>query len=237
MRYLFPVFLSILLVSISAWAGTWRDDFNDDDLNGWRMYKHVWKDRIIPDDGNWRIENGAVIGGDRATNITYVLLMDKRWSWADYTAEVSVKFPEPLQLWAVVTLGVAPKESNASGLDIIHLLGGTFAEGFSYVAPGLFNHIIAQPFEIKVDRWYRLKIKIVERIDDEEGIVQCFIDDQPILQFRGYRKGALGLSTCGAVVLFDNLVVTGPGIPDGGSGAKAVRPKGKLATTWAGLKR
>ena len=36
--------------------------------------------------------------------------------------------------------------------------------------------------------------------------------------------------------MFDDFVVTGPNILDGGPGAKAVHPEDKLATMWARLK-
>ena len=102
MRYLFPVFLPILLVSISAWAGTWRDDFNDGDLDGWKMYKGIWEGKLIPDEGNWRVEDGVVIGGEEVPDTWHALNVSEGWSWSDYTAEVSVKFPKPLPIFATV---------------------------------------------------------------------------------------------------------------------------------------
>jgi len=237
MRYLFPVFLPILFVSISAWAGTWRDDFNDGDLDGWRMDKHIWKERVIPDAGNWWVEDGVVIGGEEAPGVTHALTVKGGWDWSDYTVEVSVKLIKQLQLWQAVSLYLTPDGNKASGLEVRNVLGSVVARGFIYEAPAMANPIGPwKPFKIEVSKWYRLKIKIVERIDDEEGIVQCFIDDQPILQFQGYRKGTPGFSVYQTIAMFDDFVVTGPDIPDGGSGAKAVRPKGKLATTWARVK-
>lgn len=46
----------------------------------------------------------------------------------------------------------------------------------------------------------------------------------------------MGFSANGAIAMFDDFAVTGPNIPDGGPGAKAVNPKDKLATMWARLK-
>jgi len=47
---------------------------------------------------------------------------------------------------------------------------------------------------------------------------------------------SIGFSANGVIVMFDDFVVTGPNIPDGGPGAKAVHPEDKLATMWARLK-
>jgi hypothetical protein len=238
MRYLFPAFLSILLVSISAWAGTWRDDFNDGDLNGWRMTKGIWEGKLMPNKGNWHVENGVVIGGEEAADTWHALSVSEGGSWSDYTAEVSVRISKPLQDWQMVTLYVSPEEGRSSGLALRDVLGGMFAEAFTYThVPAVMNPIQRKPFKMETDRWYRLKIKIEEKIDDEKGVVQCFIDDVPILQFQGYRKGAPGFSVYQTVAMFDDFVVTGSDIPDRGLGAKGVSPKGKLATIWAGLKR
>jgi len=233
MKYLFPVFLPILLVSISAWAGTWRDDFNDGDLNGWKMCKGIWEGKLMPDEGNWRVEDGVVIGGEEAPLTWHALNVSEGWAWSDYTAEVSVRLPKPLQLWASVGLYISPEDGKSSGLEIRNANGIVGARGYIYAHPATFNPIGWKAFKMNINRWYRLKIKV-----DEGGNIQCFLDDQLVLRFlQGYQRGTPGFFAYQCVAMFDDFVVTGPDIPDGGPGAKAVRPKGKLATTWAKLKR
>jgi len=231
MRYLFPVFLSILLVSISAWAGTWRDDFNDGDLDGWKMYKGIWEGKLIPDEGNWRVEDGVVIGGEEVPDTWHALNVSEGWSWSDYTAEVSVKFPKPLPIFATVELYISPEEGKSSGLEIANS-GAIFARGYTYIHhPAKYNPIVGKRLNVEANKWYRLKIEV-----DEEGNIQCFVDDQPVIQFRGFQKGTPGFSAYQCVAMFDDFVVTGPGIPDREPGVTTVRPKGKLATTWARVK-
>ena len=234
MRYLFPVFLSVLLVSISAWAGTWRDDFNDGDLSGWKMIKmsrnfFLWE-------GNWRIKDGVVIGGDENPDVIYFLSLSRGATWSDYIAEVSVKLSKPLEAcspWSGVYLLISTGEFagwNGYGLSIRRLEVPVVARGVSII--GNVHPINATPFKTEADRWYRLRIDV-----KRGGKIRCFIDDEPVSPwFQGIQKGAPGFGTEGVVAMFDDFVVTGPDIPDGGPGAKAVRPRDKLATTWAKVK-
>jgi hypothetical protein len=114
--------------------------------------------------------------------------------------------------------------------------GSVFAVGRIYIHPATDIQTVQKPFKMETDKWYRLKIKVEEKINDEEGIVQCFIDNQPIVQFQGYRKGTPGFSAYQCVAMFDDFAVTGPGIPDGGPGSRVVSHHDKLATAWARLK-
>ena len=53
--------------------------------------------------------------------------------------------------------------------------------------------------------------------------------------FQDFLTGAAGLGLSNQTARFDNVVITGDGIPD--SGGLSVTPKAKLATVWGRLKR
>jgi hypothetical protein len=265
MRYSLPVIFPLIAFAvfsmfmvISAWAGTWRDDFNDGDFDGWRMYKHLWRnDIVIPNAGNWRVKEGVVIGGDDNENISYVLAMQAP-SWTDYTAEVSVKLSKSLRdckEWSGVYLGVRAQEKccisydlgvqyfGGDGLKQIQVKGGKMVKTPVEVAGGLIFHAKAVQvgthifpktlFKTEPDRWYQLKVVV------EGDNIQCFVDDQQVAEFQGqnlYRSGGVGFAVNGLVAMFDDFVVRGPDIPDGGPGSRAAHPQDKLTTTWAELK-
>lgn len=233
------IFFVFMLVSISTVAGTWKDDFNDGDLEGWSMTKAIWQGPLMPGEGSWSIKDGVVIGGDGVGSTLHSLWVSEGMPWSDYAAEVSIKLPKPLEIqeWAIVGLFIMPEEGKSSGFNVRNIQGSVFTEAFIYMHPATMIHISTRPFKIEDNRWYRLKLKVVERIDHENGIIQCFIDDEMMFQFQGYRKGAPGFYTYQCAAMFDDFVVTGLGIPDGGPGLKAVTPHIKLATTWANIKK
>ena len=86
--------------------------------------------------------------------------------------------------------------------------------------------------ETKTDTWYRLKV------DVNGNLVKCFIDGKQVSEFQNttYPSGTCDFSTCGVVAMFDDFVVTGPEIPDGGPGF-AVNPQAKLAIAWGKVKQ
>jgi len=46
------------------------------------MYKIFWiSGKIVPDEGNWHVENGVVVGGDENPAIVYNLLLDEGRNW------------------------------------------------------------------------------------------------------------------------------------------------------------
>ena len=84
----------------------------------------------------------------------------------------------------------------------------------------------------QIDNWYRL------RIDTKGNEISFYIDDALVLQKNdnSHKSGGVSLYVYHAIVEFDNVVITGDGIPNGGSGF-AVTPKGRLATAWGKMRQ
>jgi hypothetical protein len=82
------------------------------------------------------------------------------------------------------------------------------------------------------DNWYRL------RIDIKGNEISFYIDDTLVIQKNDdtHTSGGVWLGAYHAIVEFDNVTITGDGIPDGGSGF-AVTPKGGLTTVWGKFKQ
>jgi RNA polymerase sigma factor (sigma-70 family) len=240
----------------SVLAGTWKDNFKDGNFDGWEIDKLDWPAAVlVPGAGNWRVEDGIVIGGDDNNKIAH-LLTTGDVSWTDYTAEVSVKFSKELRncgIWSGVYLRVRCQERlpymnyclgiqnfGDNAVKQILVEGGKMAMTPVEVAGGMImpeqpndtTHIFPKAlFKIEADRWYRLKVTV------KGNLVKCFIDGKRVSEFQSdlYPSGKVGVSVDGVVAMFDDFVVTGPEIPDGGT-SFAVNPQAKLATTWEGIK-
>ena len=78
MRSIIIIFM--LLIVLPAWAGTFRDDFEDGNLDGWTT-------RNLFGNGEWTIQDGKLSGWNE--NGTSAIFMEPS-EWKDYTLEASV---------------------------------------------------------------------------------------------------------------------------------------------------
>jgi pectate lyase len=202
-------------------AGIWRDDFDDGNLNGWNMATCLWAQNLVtPDSGNWVVENGAVAGGDDDVSTRYDLYTGDT-SWTDYVAEVSIKLMEDLQLCphhTGVWLGVRGQEGDKLGLGsyalgLVNAYGVESAEVLTY-DDGQFSDIQRIAFPVEVNTWYRLKMEV------SGDQIRAYVDDTMVGEYQSDRftSGPVIIGANGIRAMFDDLEVTGIGIPDGGPG-------------------
>lgn len=259
MRFVVGI-LIILILSTIAWAGTWKDNFEDGNLDGWRMAKVPWSPFtvLMLDEGNWRIEDGAVMGGDNNELIVYYLFMGEV-SWADYTAEVSLKLSKELRncsAWSGAYLSVRGQKpliymhyclgiqyfgKGGAEPKEIQVEEGKMVAAPVEVAGGLINsskelaanqHVFPKMlFETKANVWYRLRVTV------SGSLVSCFIDQKQVCEFQNsmFATGLVSFAVNGVVAMFDDFMVTGPKVPNGGPGF-TVNPKAMLASTWGDIK-
>ena len=85
--------------------------------------------------------------------------------------------------------------------------------------------------ETEADTWYRLKVTV------KGDLIQGFIDGELMCEFNDprYPSGSVGLGVAGVEVMFDDFMVTGPGISNNGSDF-SVTSKGKIAAAWGDIK-
>lgn len=232
------VILTFVLSSLAI-AGTWIDDFNDGDLVGWRRLVNFWKARVVVlDKGNWFSENGAIVGGDDDVEKQYQIYTGDM-SWTDYTAEVSVKFSKRLEdcsdssgafLGARIQATEGKIGLNCYSVGMWHFAGARRG-GLKYI-DGFDSIVNTVVIPSETDRWYRLKINV------EKDLIKCFVDDIEVCEFHDgtFTSGLVGIAVSGIRATFDDLIVTGPNIPDGGPG-HSVNPSRSSVTTWANIKR
>jgi hypothetical protein len=89
------------------------------------------------------------------------------------------------------------------------------------------------------DIWYQLKV--IAKGDN----FKLYIDEKTVGEFtdNSIPSGEVGLPVSNTHVHFDDIIITGDDVEDGGSWdpakhpeEKAVEPKSKLATAWAKIK-
>lgn len=213
-----------------AFAGTWRDDFEDGDFEGWEVW---W--------GNWKVENGELIfteGEDICG-----LYTGEEW-WSDYTVQADimvVKMLTPPIQWPYVGIAARYHLPERPGYyDLIFLWsGGTTKLMVDHVDANWGDNVVTSfPFPVEEGRWYTFKMIL------EKEHIEAYLDDKLIARFddKGESSGKVALDVGGIEARFDNIVITGPDIPDGGSWdeSKHERPvnlQDKLATIWGSIKR
>ncbi len=214
-----------LVVSVSA--GTWRDDFEDDNFDGWRRNITV---------STWTVLDGFL-----------QIQMNTRDPTADFLEFIAS--PGPYRQFTVtltnpsigMRIGLAkafpgPVEGRQdfyfysfSAYEIsalnVNRFGGTFVSGFR-------NWLPRNPGTIWRDAVVNLKVNF------DAGRFQYFADEALRADFEDSHFDQIDFITImivggGAIHLeqVDAFEVSGPGI-----GVQAVQSKGKLASSWGGMK-
>ena len=223
------VFISTFAINLS-WlqveAGVWRDDFEDKRINEWKIYN---EDRAVD---KWWVERGSAIGEIFMDGFMSLWLTGSE-NWNNYSLSCRAKL-----------LKQKNKNEPYFGLTLYD----TGEKNTRYLFFVYFNGVVAIvkstpkggapvpfPFVAEENTWYEIQATIKEnllefRINGE--VVGAAQDAEPL------KSGQAGLVISNARVQFDDVAISGEGIPNGGPGkARPVDIKQKLVTTWANIKR
>lgn len=211
----------LLLYFAAPLSRAFIDDFDDGNLDGWKVQSGHWKVK----DGELQYKGGTGICGAS-------LYYEDGVEWTDYEFEVDIK--------------LATRNDWPGGIRV-RLNPDTGGSYFTWVYPGQAaimvyianawdcnnNRGIAQrdawePPEL--DEWGKLKMVV------EGRKIQSWWNGEEILSIEDkvWEKGTISFTTFTEDVYFDNVRVVGPGIPLDKS--EAVEPEGKLTITWGKLK-
>lgn len=236
----FVIVVVYLVSTTAAFAGTFRDDFENeqDFLNDKQLREGgVWEEDIA----FFTWENGAIKGRNDLA-IKAGLITGDYW-WEDYTVEFRAKLITDLDF-----------DFDGIGLVLRRPCIGCDGDYFFFFgrSPGGGNTVALMgkdpqqplktaPFQISKDVWYTFKVAA------QGEQLEFYVDNKLVLEA---RDNAFPTGKAGFVVqnggggpleaLFDDFVVTGPEVEDGGHWdpeAHSVESKGKLATMWATLKQ
>ncbi|MBT5535625.1 hypothetical protein HOK31_21325 [Candidatus Poribacteria bacterium] len=215
-------------------AGTFIDDFEDGDTEGW-----------VSLGGKPRCEGGVVTLHEQSP----VLVLD-----TDAIAECVVEMH-------VRMLSLQPWDGEGNGVTIGTRAQGAFLDSMEAVMLGLNGHADGAPGLMAVSwvgsfvdqdlrfvphvtalgEWYRLRVAV------EGDQVSCSIDGQEVMRFHDDLlppgRILIGVGFGYNVAQFDNVVITGEGVPDyappGWSSdhpTPLASPPNALASAWAELK-
>jgi hypothetical protein len=217
----------ILLIGLPVWSGTFRDDFEDGDLDGWQQ---IWPN---PEKGIvWKVVDGELECVRMSQWSAGLVTGDS--TWTDYTIEVDAKLlqyhgPGDFDL-------VARAGSNDDGYAF--LVGDWVGQPSVYVQkfPELGMEVTMPFDELEMNVWHHLKLEVGGRD------FTFWINNKWIVEYQDntYKSGMVGFGVANNTIRFDNVVITGPDVPNVTPptwGVKrAINPKNMLAVTWGGIK-
>ncbi|RKU18930.1 hypothetical protein C6500_12215 [Candidatus Poribacteria bacterium] len=199
------VFLLVLFSLMPAFALFF--DFDDNEK------PQEWKE----EGGKWKVENGVYVG-EELNAVEGVTLIGEE-DWTDLTFEATVRKAEGNWMALVVRW---VDVNNHYGLWVN--LGNSTAEW--WVKTGAYAQHGSGAIKLNKEKY---KLKIVAKGDTFEG----YYNDKLVvtMKHKDHKQGRVGLLVWQGSSRFDDVRITGPGIP-----GLAVNPQGKLASTWARMK-
>ena len=241
MKKLIPIIALILIacISLQAWqptfAGTWRDDFEDNDPRGWRPFN------FDPQVERWWIDDG-VAAGEIFEHGLMSLWLTGKLTWQYYSLSCQAKLVrrgnEP------PSIGLTLHNRNEEDSRYLFFIDYTYNTVRIVKALRDDWFPVIYPFDSEIDTWYKLTATIHEdgrlefQVDDK---IFTVIDDEPL------KGGQAGLVVADGQARFDNVEITDENIRGNNtrrkrfySGSVKTHPFGqhkRLATIWGELKK
>ncbi len=233
----------IFLCIFSVGAATFVETFDNEDLENWREI--VQRGAALD---SWKTINNELHAINDRESFRLLTIGDD--TWRDYVVEFDVK---PVKKHGPGSIAIAARIKGASVLWCMigdALLPGPEARVSCFsgnLHGGKFLLIDTQRGSLlKVKKWSTLKLRIQENnltfwINGKLPLEPMEIPDVnevPALleEFEtDFTTGGAGFGLSGYTALFDNIIITGEGIPN--RGGLSVTPRAKLATTWGKLKQ
>ncbi len=245
-----PMTLFIALSSVvSAYSGTFLDDFSDGNLDGWRIFmapEPFLPNRVSLEDGYLVMDTRVGKNDNPAILKVLVLELEKgnAKNWNSYTLTCRVRIAEvSLGYNPSFNISVRSREGHFDVMtgqrmliipkhDIVDVV--TFPPDAKIAPDGVDGVIHRGNFEtaIKLWRWYQVKIVA------KESNFEFHFDGNRVSKYKDDTAppGTVRFQAdIGILVHLDDVVITGPDIPNFGA-PHSVSPEARLATTWGEIK-
>jgi hypothetical protein len=221
MRYIFFI-LSICLLVVSAQAGTFRDDFEDGNLDGWGEILNYGGGT-----SEWKVDNG-VLTCRRPFDGSSLLFFGKK-EWKNYSVELDSKMVQALSAFRSIGLDLRVQDEFNT---VWCAIGGWNGANNVFIQVWFNNNPLNQPnkgFNLELNQWYHLKGIA------KDNNFEFYVDGELQVSFSDshFLTGRIDLDTNGCLAYFDNVVITGDDVPDSLS---AVVSQDKLTTSWGQMK-
>lgn len=196
-------------------------DFEDEaQLDEWKILGGTWQ--IEKDE----ISNSQVISGEGADDLVMVIGDD---SWTDYTVELDARS-------VTDDIGIAFRVQDLNSYYGFLLAPNLNLSEWFLKSGGAFDENIGKKSDnlgISSNEWHKYKL-VVEGME-----ASIFVNGEepfePLEIRKGFEKGGVGIRHWADHSHYDNIMISGPGIPRS-PGELAIEPNGKLVSTWARLK-
>ena len=223
------IVIFVSLTASSVLAGTWRDDFEDRDASGasWEGFElREWED------GEYSLEYF-----NAPQDIIY-LMRTGNAIWKDYTVRYMMRYVSEPSGWSGINFRDTSGEWGRYGFNIN--ADDNTADGWEAIAPAVTQlSNVPLSFTPSKDIWYELKV--IAKGDHFE----FYIDGKQAGEFDddSIPSGKVGFYVRNAHAHFDDFIISGDDVEDGGNWdpakhpeEKAVESKTKLATAWGEIK-
>jgi hypothetical protein len=225
--------LCLLLFAGFSHAGVWVENFDDGDYKDWKLLigspAHRAEVKVV--NGELVFKHFNIVAGLWPD----MLALEPSRDWSDYTIELRFKFAEvgPWPQLMGVTYHDQFQGVPEGGPNCTWTCAHTSGEVHGVVSINGGMSVVAGGWhQFSQGTWYRRKIVV------EGTHYEIFIDDQQVVTYdwnSGFTKGGISIGAGNVVTHFDDIRIYGDSVPNGGTAA--VQPQGKLATTWAEMKR
>lgn len=226
------VVVTLFFLPFSVSAGTFIETFDDKDLGDWQNLTMLNLDAAR---ATWEVLDGELQGIRQGSLVSLLTIGDK--TWQNYTVEFDVK---PMKKHGPGSIAIAARKKKTW---IITCMIGDMEfpapESRATCFSGDYhdNRYVVLKWEaapsLALETWAHLKLSV------HDTIFTFWINDKQVLeatdQEANFLTGGVGLGISNYTAKFDNLVISGEGIPN--KGRLSVTPREKLATTWGQLKK
>jgi len=202
-----------LMVSLPTWAGTYVENFDDGNFDGWEIF-----DAGKPG-SQWTVEDGVLTCRREIIWMSDLLFGEE--DWRNYTIECDSRILEPLDetYGMALDLRVTYPEGDESKTNDVTCLASR-SDKMATIWPWINGEFPDQKtssdfpssdFDCELGRWYRLKGVA------HEDTFEFYLDGRLVASYTDDRikTGRVGVMAAGASVLqFDNIIITGDDVPD-----------------------
>jgi hypothetical protein len=230
------IFVSVPL----SFSGEILDDFEDGDTEGWERSpqnpdsKTFWGVKTKGGENFVTFDPQGIAWNQAISQFNFTgegLKVGNPSEWTDYDVEVDLRHKDV----ANYPGGIRGRVDLKSGSHYVVWLYPGSAKLNLFSNPGwdintaLVNHGEA-PYKPEVDKWHTVKLSF------SGTTIKVFYDGKEMIEVKdnSYKSGTVALGNQDKVVDYDNVRITGPGIPN--LNVSPVEPQDKLTITWGQIK-
>jgi len=204
--------MALLISSSQSWALVW--DFKADAKD--------WK----PETGEWKVDGGEYSQTQRGVPAVRTFIGDENWT--DYTVETKITITENSYA------GLVFRAQSALEYHVFYInVNENVCEWWHHIKPNpdsRVQHFKQPTAEVKIALNKQYTLKVVAKGTDFEFYINDI--EQKIGKSDVYPNGKIGLWAWDTKVSFDDVKISGKGIPE----SAAISLNGNLPIKWGSIK-